>query len=106
MCINQIKKFLSIQPAEVLDRYVKMTDIPYEKGTIKVVWIEDDPEKIYSKMFEGKKEAEEFTKEKKDYLVFSLEKQSNMEKFAWKLLPYGRYKLYLRLIRGLSVLSV
>ncbi|MBI4035751.1 hypothetical protein HY383_02290 [Candidatus Daviesbacteria bacterium] len=83
-----------------------MTYIPYGKGKIKVVWIEYDPKKIYSKMFDGKKEAEEFAKEKKAYLVFSLEKQSNMEKFTWKLLPYGKYKTYLGLIRGLHALPV
>lgn len=78
-----------------------MTNSTYEKGKIKVVWIEDNPEKIYSKMFNSEAEAKKFSAEKKDFVVFALEKQTNMEEFSWKLLPYGRYKLYLRLIKTL-----
>ena len=70
-----------------------MGDLPYERGTIKVVWI-DDSEFIYSKMFNDEVNAEEFAKDKKDYLIFKLVKQKNMEDFTWKLLNYGRYKVY------------
>lgn len=83
-----------------------MANTPYERGKIKVVWIEDDPEKIYSKMFDTEKKAKKFAKGKKDCLVFILENQSNMEEFSWKLLPYGRYKLYLRLIGSLHTRKI
>lgn len=65
----------------------------YEKGTIKVVWI-DRTELIYSKMFDDEEVAEKFAKAKKDFLIFKLVKQKNMEEFTWKLLKYGRYNVY------------
>lgn len=68
----------------------------YEKGKVKVVWVKDDPMRIYSKMFENKKSAVDFGEKKEDYIIFSLIDQKNMEEFSWKLLPYGRYKLYLK----------
>lgn len=71
----------------------------YEKGTIKVVWIEQDPERIYSKMFEDEKIADKFAKSKKDYIIFALVKQENMEEFEWVLLPYGHHDLYKKLLR-------
>lgn len=75
----------------------------FEKGKIKVVWIESDPGKIYSKMFDVKKEAQEFAKAKgENYLIFALIKQSRMEEFSWRLLPYGRYKFYLRLTQSIN----
>jgi hypothetical protein len=67
----------------------------YEEGKLKVVWIESNPEEIYSKMFEGKKAALAFAKGKDDFLLFRLIAQKKMEKFSWELLPYGRYKYYL-----------
>ncbi len=73
--------------------------IQYEKGTIKVVWVEDAIHEIQSKMFEDEKEAAQFAKYKKDYIIFSLIKQKNMETFSWKILPYGNYKIYLMLLR-------
>lgn len=76
-----------------------MTDNSYEKGKVKVVWIERDPEKIYSKMFDTEKAAEQFAKTKGDYIIFALEKQRNMEEFCWRILPYGRYVLYKRLVK-------
>ena len=66
----------------------------YEKGTIKVVWLEKDLLKIYSRMFEDEKEAEKFGKAKKDYVIYRLLIQKNMKDFSWELLPYGKYKLY------------
>lgn len=71
----------------------------YKQGTVKVVWVEDGLEKISSKMFSSRKEASEFAKNKKDYLIFALEHQNNMEEFCWKLLPYGRHKLYLAVLK-------
>jgi hypothetical protein len=72
----------------------------YEKGKVKVVWIEDDPEKIYSRMFDEKKEALKFTQNIEHFIMFSLETQENMEEFEWKLLPYGHYRMYLSLVKG------
>lgn len=65
----------------------------YERGLIKVVWI-DNNEFIYSKMFDDEKPAEKFAKDKKDYLIFKLVRQNDMEDFTWKLLKYGRYDVY------------
>lgn len=76
-----------------------MTIRDFEKDTIKVVWIEDDPGKIYSRMFDNETEAEAFAKDKKDYLIFTLITQKNMEDFSWELLPYGRHKIYRTLFR-------
>lgn len=76
-----------------------MTTRLYEKGTIKVVWLEDEADKIYSKMFDRVNEADEFTKDKRDYLIFSLIKHKNMEEFSWELLPFGKHKLYKILFR-------
>src|SRR3989344_5353940 len=64
-----------------------------EKGTVKVVWV-TNTDKIHSKMFDNAKTAEKFAEEKKDYLVFKLIKQKNMEEFTWKILPLGRYPIY------------
>ena len=72
----------------------------YESGTIKVVWLEKDADKIYSKMFDTPAEAEKFGKTKKNYVIFSLIDQQNMEEFSWKLLPYGNHQLYIKLIGG------
>lgn len=80
-----------------------MVKADYEKGTIKVVWVERDPEKIYSKMFNEEHEAEQFGETKDDYVIFALESQKGMEEFSWKLLPYGRHKLYTRLIKTLHI---
>jgi len=80
-----------------------MANSSYEKGKVKVVWIESDPEKIYSKMFDSEKEAEKFAKVKVDYIVFALERQRNMEEFSWRILPYGKYKLYLLLVKSLNL---
>ncbi len=66
----------------------------YEKGTIKVVWIDKNPAKIYSKMFYNEQAAKDFAKKKKNYLILALISQVNMEKFSWEILPYGRYKVY------------
>jgi len=71
---------------------------PYERGQIKVVWIEEDNLKIYSKMFNDVKQAKKFAGSKKDYVIFALIHQKNMEEFTWKLLPYGKYKIYLRIL--------
>jgi hypothetical protein len=66
----------------------------YEQGKVKVVWIETDPERIYSKMFENEKAADAFGKKKKNYVIFELVWQANMEEFEWKLKPFGQHKFY------------
>ncbi len=66
----------------------------YEKGTIKVVWIKDDPSRIYSKMFEDLEEAKQFAKSKENYIIFALVKQKHMKDFEWELLSFGKYRLY------------
>ncbi|MCH8821506.1 hypothetical protein IID23_03195 [Patescibacteria group bacterium] len=72
----------------------------FEKGTIKVVWVEDDPKRIYSKMFESVKDVEKFAKEKQDYIVFKLIRQKNLEEFEWEIMPLGRYQLYETLLKN------
>lgn len=72
----------------------------FGKGTIKVVWIDKNVKQIYSKMFEGLDEAIKFSKDKKDFLVFKLLKQKNLEDFSWEILPYGQYKLYDMLMKN------
>lgn len=71
----------------------------YEKGTIKVVWIKDDSGRIFSKMFNEVEKARKFAETKKDYIIFGLVKQKNMEEFEWEILPYGQHKLYLLAVR-------
>lgn len=77
-----------------------MSTPAYEKGTIKIVWVEDNIHEIHSKMFDDEKEAVEFAKSKNEYIIFSLIKQNNMEDFSWRILPYGNYKIYLILLRN------
>jgi len=72
----------------------------FEKGTIKVVWVEDDPKLIYSKMFESVKDVEKFAKGKLDYIVFKLIRQKNLEEFEWEIIPLGRYQLYETLLKN------
>ena len=51
----------------------------YEKGTIKVVWLDENINKIHSKMFESEAEAENYAQPKKDYLIFKLIKQKDIK---------------------------
>ncbi len=77
-----------------------MSQPTYEKGTIKVVWIEDKPEEIYSRMFEDEAEAAEFAKGKKDSLIFALITQKDMTDFSWRILPYAKHDIYMKLFRS------
>nr|AKQ04346.1 hypothetical protein [uncultured Microgenomates bacterium Rifle_16ft_4_minimus_5036] len=72
----------------------------FEKGLVKVVWISRNSKRIYSKMFNTIKEAEDFAKEKKDYIIFKLLKQKDLKEFSWEILPYGQHKLYSLLINN------
>lgn len=69
-----------------------------EKGTIKVVWVTKNTKRIYSRMFENIELADMFGKTKKDYIIFRLVKQKNMKAFEWEILPYGKYKIYLKIL--------
>lgn len=72
-----------------------------EKGIIKVVWIGRNPDRIFSKMFESLKDAQKFTKKKRNFLIFKLLKEKKMMQFEWKILPYGKAKIYLGLLKRL-----
>ena len=48
-------------------------------------------------MFESEAEAENYAQPKKDYLIFKLIKQKDMNEFSWEILPYGRYSIYKKL---------
>lgn len=65
-----------------------------EKGTVKVVWISRGLNRIYSKMFDDAEDAKRFAAGKKDCLVFSLVWHRNYREYCWKLLPFGRHRLY------------
>jgi hypothetical protein len=70
----------------------------YQKGTIKLTWINPNDYTILdSKMFKpdelekALKEAEE----KKDWMLFQLESTKN-DSYSWKLLPYGTADSFVR----------
>lgn len=71
----------------------------YEKGKVKIVWIEDDVLRIYSHMFDDLNRARAFAAQKHTYVIFELIRQHEMRDFAWKLLPYGKFRLYTWLFR-------
>jgi hypothetical protein len=67
---------------------------PYENGTIKLTWIDNNDYGIlHSKMFDSVEEALKNTYEKKNWLIFKL-KQSYDNSYVWELLPYGQSKSY------------
>ncbi len=72
----------------------------FEKGTIKVVWIGKNIKQIHSKMFDDLEDSIKFSEDKKDFLIFKLLKQKNLEDFSWEILPYGQYKLYDMLMKN------
>lgn len=70
----------------------------YQKGTIKLTWINPNDYTILdSKMFKpdelekALKEAEE----RKDWMLFQLESTKN-DSYSWKLLPYGTADSFVR----------
>jgi hypothetical protein len=70
----------------------------YQKGTIKLTWINPNDYTILdSKMFKpdelekALKEADE----KKDWMLFQLETTKN-DSYSWKLLPYGTADSFVR----------
>lgn len=70
-----------------------------EKGTIKVVWITKNVNRIYSRMFSNVEQAEKFGKLKRDYLIFRLVWRKKFQEFSWMLLPCGNYKLYVQALK-------
>ncbi len=72
----------------------------FEKGTIKVVWVNKNIQQIHSKMFDVLEDAINFSKGKKDFLIFKLLRQKNLEDFSWEILPYGQHKLYKMLMKN------
>jgi hypothetical protein len=70
-----------------------------EKGTIKVAWIGKSNKKLYSKMFNSVEDAMNFSKRKKDFLIFKLLKRKKMVEFEWELLDYGRFNEFDKLVK-------
>ncbi len=73
----------------------------YKIGTIKVAWVESDPEYFSSQMFapDQLNEAVAFGEKVKDYMVMQLIKTDG-DYYRWRLLKYGGYK---QLISGTNV---
>ncbi len=73
----------------------------YKIGTIKVAWVESDPEYFSSQMFapDQLNEAVAFGERVKDYMVMQLIKTDG-DYYRWRLLKYGGYK---QLISGTNV---
>ena len=71
----------------------------FEKGLIKVAWVEKSNKILYSKMFNSLDEALKFSKNKKDYLIFKLIKQKGLKEFKWEILDYGRSKEFTKLVK-------
>jgi hypothetical protein len=73
----------------------------YAIGTIKVAWVESDPEYFSSQMFAPDQldEAIEFGERVKDYMIMQLIKTDG-DYYRWRLLKYGGYK---QLISGTKV---
>jgi|LakMenE01Jun11ns_1017448.scaffolds.fasta_scaffold9957224_4 hypothetical protein len=69
----------------------------YPLGTLKVAWIEKDPEYMSSDMFgpNDLKKAVAFGEEVGDYFIMQLISQTK-DRYRWKVLPYGNYNLYKR----------
>ena len=66
----------------------------YQEGTIKLTWINpQDFTILNSSMFDDIDSALKNTDDKKDWMIFQLEKVDN-DNYTWKLLPYGKYKSF------------
>lgn len=88
-----------------IPRNIRRNDVAFmrkvfEKGTVKVVWVDKNAKQIHSRMFYEQDDAIKFSKGKKDFLVFKLLKQKSLEDFSWEILPYGKYKLYNLLMKN------
>jgi hypothetical protein len=75
--------------------------LPYKIGTIKLTWINPKNYKILeSKMFNSVSEALANIPASKgnNWLVFELS-ETDGKKYKWKLLPYGKHKVYVNGMR-------
>jgi hypothetical protein len=72
-------------------------EIPYDKGTIKLTWINPkDYTILESAMFDSVSEALKNVPtniKHNDFLIFELVTTDGVQ-YKWKLLPYGRYSQY------------
>jgi hypothetical protein len=72
-------------------------NLPYNKGTIKLTWINPKDNTILeSSMHESVDEAIKNVPKnikKNDFLIFELIDTNGIQ-YKWKLLPYGRYSQY------------
>ena len=60
----------------------------------KLAWVDDNNSSVlHSKMFETKEEAIKESEDKKDFMIFSLEKMDSGS-YTWNLLPYGNYNAF------------
>lgn len=67
----------------------------YKEGTIKLTWINpQDFTILNSSMFNDIDSALNNTSDKKDWMIFQLDKVDN-DNYTWKLLPYGKYKSFI-----------
>lgn len=69
----------------------------YPIGTLKVAWVEKNPEYLSSDMFPPNQlsQAVAFGEKRGDYMIMELISQSK-DYYRWKVLPYGNYKQYIR----------
>lgn len=72
----------------------------YPKGSIKVVWLGQDPTQLSSQIFDPKslEAAILLGEEKGEYMIMELV-GSEKDDYVWKLLPYGQSENYLTGIR-------
>lgn len=69
----------------------------YPIGTLKVAWVEKNPEYLSSDMFAPTQlgAAIALGEKKGDYMIMQLVSQSK-DYYRWKVMPYGNYKQYIR----------
>lgn len=82
----------------------------YQEGTIKLTWINpQDFTILNSSMYNDVDSALKNTSDKKDWMIFKLDKVNN-DNYSWKLMPYGKYKSFINGMRfrnsGLYEISI
>lgn len=66
----------------------------YQKGTIKLTWI--DPKDftiLESSMYDNVEDALKDIGDKKNWMIFELSEVDG-DRYSWKLLPYGKYSSF------------
>jgi|TARA_R100000908_G_C3697637_1_gene109418 hypothetical protein len=75
-----------------------MDNLPYNKGTIKLTWIDPkDYTILNSRMFTNLQDAKlsvPQTKSKGNNFLFFQLSETDGNSYSWKLLPYGKHKEY------------